>query len=88
MSLKRAMEEAACFPPMLLAMVASGEASGSLGMALERAANDQQRDLDAWIKALVALVEPLILLLMGGLVMMMVLAILLPIVSMNSLVGL
>ena len=88
MSLKRAMEEAACFPAMLVAMVASGEASGNLGVALERAASDQQRDLDAWIKALVALVEPAILLLMGGLVMMMVLAILLPIVSMNNLVGL
>ena len=88
MSLKRAMEEAACFPAMLVAMVASGEASGNLGAALERAASDQQRDLDAWIKALVALVEPAILLVMGGLVMMMVLAILLPIVSMNNLVGL
>ena len=88
MSLKRAMEEAACFPAMLVAMVASGEASGNLGEALERAASDQQRDLDAWIKALVALVEPAILLVMGGLVMMMVLAILLPIVSMNNLVGL
>ena len=88
MSLKRAMEEATVFPAMLIAMVASGEASGNLGVALERAANDQQRDLDAWIKALVALVEPAILLIMGGLVMMMVLAILLPIVSMNSLVGL
>ena len=88
MSLKRAMDEAACFPAMLVAMVASGEASGNLGVALERAASDQQRDLDAWIKALVALVEPAILLVMGGLVMMMVLAILLPIVSMNSLVGL
>ena len=59
-----------------------------VNVALERAASDQQRDLDAWIKALVALVEPAILLVMGGLVMMMVLAILLPIVSMNSLVGL
>ncbi len=88
MSLKRAMDEAACFPAMLVAMVASGEASGNLGEALERAASDQQRDLDAWIKALVALVEPAILLVMGGLVMMMVLAILLPIVSMNNLVGL
>jgi general secretion pathway protein F len=88
MSLRRAMDEAACFPPMLVAMVASGEATGSLGAALERAAADQQRDLDAWVKALVALVEPAILLVMGGLVMAMVLAILLPIVSMNQLVGL
>ena len=69
-------------------MVASGEATGGLGAALERAAADQQRDLDAWVKTLVALVEPAILLVMGGMVMAMVLAILLPIVSMNGLVGL
>lgn len=84
-SLKRAMEEAAVFPPMLVAMVASGEATGNLGPALDRAATDQQRDLDAWVRAMVALVEPAILLVMGGMVMVMVLAILLPIVSMNGL---
>ena len=86
-SLRRAMEEAAVFPAMLVAMVASGEATGSLGSALAHAASDQQRDLDAWVRAMVALVEPAILLVMGGLVMVMVLAILLPIVSMNGLVG-
>ena len=86
-SLRRAMEEAAVFPAMLVAMVASGEATGSLGPALAHAAEDQQRDLDAWLRAMVALVEPAILLVMGGLVMVMVLAILLPIVSMNGLVG-
>ncbi len=85
-SLKRAMDEAAVFPPMLVAMVASGEASGNLGAALDHAATDQQRDLDAWVRALVALAEPAILLIMGGMVMVMVLAILLPIVSMNGLV--
>jgi general secretion pathway protein F len=72
---------------MLVAMVASGEASGNLAQAIGHAATDQQRDLDAWVKAAVALVEPMILLVMGGLVMAMVLAILLPIVSLNSLVG-
>jgi len=84
-SLQRAMTEAAVFPPMLVAMVASGEATGNLGRALDHAATDQQRDLDAWVKAVVALVEPAILIVMGGLVMAMVLAILLPIVSLNGL---
>ncbi len=84
-TLKRAMEQAGCFPAMLVAMVASGEATGGLGDALDHAASDQQRDLDAWVRAVVALVEPAILLIMGGLVMVMVLAILLPIVSMNAL---
>ncbi len=83
----RAMEGAACFPPSLIVMVASGEANGKLGDALDRAARDQQRDLDAWVRAMVALVEPGILLIMGGLVMTIVLAILLPIVSMTSLVS-
>jgi general secretion pathway protein F len=85
MSLQRALSEAAVFPPMLIAMVASGEASGQLGRALDHAAAEQQRDLDAWVKAVVALVEPAILVIMGGLVMAMVLAILLPIVSLNGL---
>ncbi|MEO8241420.1 MAG: type II secretion system F family protein [bacterium] len=86
-ALRPAMEAAGCFPPMLVAMVASGEANGRLGQALDHAATDQQRDLDAWVKAVVALVEPGILLIMGGMVMTIVLAILLPIVSMSSLVS-
>ncbi len=85
MSLQRALSEAAVFPPMMIAMVASGEASGHLGRALDHAATEQQRDLDAWVKAVVALVEPAILVIMGGLVMAMVLAILMPIVSLNGL---
>ncbi len=85
-TLHRAMEEARCFPAMMVAMVASGEASGDLGTALDHAATEQQRDLDAWVRAMVALVEPAILLIMGGLVMAMVLAILLPIMSLNNLV--
>ncbi|MGL6211197.1 MAG: type II secretion system F family protein [Paracoccaceae bacterium] len=84
-NLHRAMDEAKCFPPMMVAMVASGEASGDLGTALDHAATEQQRDLDAWVRAMVALVEPAILLIMGGLVMAMVMAILLPIMSLNSL---
>ena len=86
-SLRRAASEANCFPPMLVAMIASGEIGNSLGGALGRAANDQHKDLDALVRTLVALVEPAILLVMGGLVMAMVLAILLPIIALNNLVG-
>ena len=84
-NLHRAMDEARAFPAMMVAMVASGEASGDLGLALDHASAEQQRDLDAWVRAMVALVEPAILLVMGGLVMAMVLAILLPIMSLNTL---
>jgi general secretion pathway protein F len=87
MGLHRAMSEAGCFPAMMLAMVASGEAGGDLGRALDHAAAEEQRDLDATVRAVVALVEPAILLVMGGVVMILVLAILMPIISLNGLAG-
>ena len=87
-SLRAAMTEAGVFPLMLTAIVASGEASGQLGPALSRAADELDRELDAVTSAMVALVEPLVLLLMGGIVLMMVLAILLPIINLNDLVTL
>lgn len=87
-SLRAAMSEAGVFPLMLTAIVASGEASGKLGPALSRAADELDRELDALTTALVALVEPLVLLIMGGMVLMMVLAILLPIINLNDLVTL
>lgn len=86
-SLHRAMTEAAVFPPMLLAVVASGETSGRLGHALGRASADLDREIDVLTAALVSLVEPAVLLLMGGVVLLMVLAILTPIVNLNTLAG-
>lgn len=86
-SLRRAMEDAGCFTPLLIAMIASGESSGKLGESLERAGADQERDLNAMVATLVALVEPGVLLVMGGVVLMLVLAILMPIVNLNNLAG-
>jgi len=87
-SLQAAMAEAAIFPSMLVAIVASGESGGQLGPALARAAAELDRELEAMASTLVALVEPAVLLLMGGLVLMMVLAILLPIINLNNIVTL
>ena len=86
-TLNRAMTDAGVFPPMLIAIVASGEASGRLGPVLTRAAADLQRDLDTTIAALMGLIEPAVLLVMGGIVLLMVLSILLPIISLNNLAG-
>ncbi len=86
-SLRTAMAEAGVFPAMLMAIVASGESSGKLAPALGRASGELERELDALVATLVALAEPLVLLLMGGLVLMMVLAILLPIINLNNLVA-
>ncbi|MES2497462.1 MAG: type II secretion system F family protein [Pseudomonadota bacterium] len=86
-TLQAAMTESGIFPSMLVAIVASGENGGQLGPALGRAAAELERELEAMAALLVALVEPLVLLMMGGLVLLMVLAILLPIINLNNIVG-
>ncbi len=85
-SLARALEQSGRFPPMMLQMMASGEQSGELEQMLERAAAMQERELSSLISTLVGLFEPLMLLVMAGVVLIIVLAIMLPIVSMNNLV--
>jgi len=86
-SLRVALESAGHFPPMMLHMVASGESSGELDRMLAKVADYQQQELERIVTTLVRLFEPAMLLLMGGLVMLIVLAILLPILSMNKLVS-
>ena len=86
-SLTRALEQHTPLPPMLLHMVAAGEKSGTLDAMLARAARNQETDLAARIALLVGLFEPFMLVLMGVVVLLIVLAILLPIMSLNQLVG-
>ncbi|MEM9551741.1 MAG: type II secretion system F family protein [Pseudomonadota bacterium] len=86
-SLSRAFAAYDAFPPMMITMISSGEASGRLPAMLGRFWADQSQSLQARIKAFVGLVEPLVLLAMGGIVMLLVLAILLPIINLNTLVG-
>ena len=75
------------FPPVMVHLIASGETSGRLDEALERAARQQQNDMAIRIAAFAALFEPAMILLMGGVVLTIVLAMLLPIFQLNSLVG-
>jgi general secretion pathway protein F len=74
------------FPPMTVNLIASGEASGRLEEMLARAATSQERETETVIAGLMGLFEPLLILAMGGLVLMIVLAILLPIFDLNQLV--
>lgn len=85
-NLSRAMEQSGVFPPVLITMVGSGEASGTLGSMLTRAGGIQQRDLENRVAVLLGLFEPLVLLVMGGMVLILVLAIILPILNLNQLV--
>ncbi len=81
-----ALDRSGYFPPMTTQLVASGEASGKLEEMLERAAINQESEIETLIAALLGLFEPLLILVMGGVVLVIVLAILLPIFDLNQLV--
>lgn len=85
-SLSRSMEEIGDFPPMMLAMVSSGEASGQLDTMLERVADAAEREQDAAIGTIMGLFEPFVLIIMGVSVLLIVVAILQPIFELNQLV--
>lgn len=85
-SLNRALSKGGYFPPMMLHMIASGEQSGELDQMLDRTATAQQRDLESLIGVMLGILEPVMLLFMGVCVFVIVVAILLPIVNLNSIV--
>lgn len=86
-SLHRALAQTELFPPMMVHMVASGEASGELEAMLGRSAKNQERELEMTLGSMMAVVEPLMVVTMAVIVGVIVLAILLPIVEMNNLVA-
>ncbi|MDC0690156.1 type II secretion system inner membrane protein GspF [Mitsuaria sp. RG] len=83
-SLHRALDGAGQFPPLLVNMVGSGEASGTLADMLERVADDQERGFARQVDTAMALFEPLMILVMGAVVLFIVLAVLLPIMQLNQ----
>ncbi|MDV9032865.1 type II secretion system inner membrane protein GspF [Pseudomonas sp. RAC1] len=83
-SLHRALDACGQFPPLLVNMVGSGEASGTLSDMLERVADDQERGFARQVDTAMALFEPLMILVMGGVVLFIVLAVLLPIMQLNQ----
>jgi general secretion pathway protein F len=74
------------FPPVLVHLAASGESTGQLSTQLERAASNLSREAERRALALSTLLEPLLILAMGGIVLAIVLAVLMPIIEINQLV--
>jgi general secretion pathway protein F len=85
-SLYLSLEQSGYFPPMMIHMIASGEASGELDTMLERVAESQQRELDNLMATLIGIFEPVMLVTMGAAVLIIVVAILQPIFDLNQLI--
>ncbi|VCU68680.1 Type II secretion system protein F [Pigmentiphaga humi] len=85
-SLASALQVQKTFPPLLVHLIASGEKTGTLPELLERASQTLSREVERRAMALTALLEPLMILLMGGFVLLIVLAVLMPIIEINQLV--
>jgi general secretion pathway protein F len=85
-SLSRALASQRVFPALLVHLVANGEQSGQLPAVLERAAREQDADVERRLTWLAALVQPVLIVVMGAIVLVLVLAVMLPIVSMNQLI--
>ena len=85
-SIAKSLAASRLFPPMTIHLISSGETGGRLDEMLGRAAAGQEREVDGLIAALLGILQPLLIVLMGGVVLLIVLAILLPIFEINNLI--
>lgn len=85
-SIAKSLQASKLFPPMMIHLISSGEAGGRLEDMLTRAADGQEREVNGLIAALLGILQPLLIVLMGGVVLTIVLAILLPIFEINNLI--
>ncbi|MGB5511030.1 MAG: type II secretion system inner membrane protein GspF [Woeseiaceae bacterium] len=85
-SISKSLAASKLFPPMMIHLISSGEAGGRLEEMLGRAAAGQEREVDGLIAALLGILQPLLIVIMGAIVLTIVLAILLPIFEINNLI--
>ena len=85
-SISRSLAASKLFPPMMIHLIASGETGGRLEEMLTRTANYQEKEVDGLIATLLGILQPLLIVIMGGIVLTIVLAILLPIFEINNLI--
>jgi general secretion pathway protein F len=85
-SLSRALGNTKTFPPVLVHLIRSGEATGDVTTMLDRASEGESRELERRTMFLTSLLEPLLILAMGGVVLVIVLAVMMPIIELNNLV--
>jgi len=81
------LSETGIFPPMVVQMIAVGEATGALDTMLSKIADFYDDEVDAAVAAMTALLEPIMMVFLGGVVGGMIIAMYLPIFKMASVVG-
>jgi len=86
-SIGRALSRGGHFPPLLVHMVSSGENSGRLGHMLEKAASATENEMQTRISMMVSLLGPFMILFMGGLVLLVILAVLLPMFQLQEMIN-
>ncbi len=87
-SLRASLERTKIFPPMMMHMIAAGEKSGELQGMLARAADNQDREFESLVNISLKVFEPFLIVFMATIVLFIVLAILQPILALNSMVNL
>lgn len=85
--MNQSLEKTAIFPPMMLYMIASGEKSGQLGELMQRAADNQDVRLQNHITLTLAIFEPALIVVMAAIVLFIVVAVMQPILQLNSLMN-
>jgi general secretion pathway protein F len=79
------LERSGLFPPLLVEMIKVGERSGELEQMLERVADNYEREVETSLRQMTTVLEPLMTLVMAGMILFMMLAVLLPIFQLNQL---
>jgi general secretion pathway protein F len=85
-SITEALTKTGYFSPLVIQLISNGEASGKLGEMLERSAKAEESEFESLTAVFLGIFEPAMILVMGGVVLVIVLAILLPIFDMNDLI--
>ncbi|NKF22486.1 type II secretion system inner membrane protein GspF [Solimonas marina] len=85
-TLSRSLSASKLFPPITVHLISSGESSGRLDEMLDRSAENQEREVEMLVQTTVSIFEPALIVVMGGVVLLIVLAILVPIFDLNQLV--
>lgn len=86
-SISKSLEKTKYFPPIMLHLMASGESSGALSEMLISAADYQDMEVESRTSTMMSLFQPFVILIMGGVIASIMVAVLLPIAQMSNVVG-